>query len=219
VRALALPFAPTNLALARGYDEQTGALREVLCATHPKAGALRVELGSGAVTVLQRPTRSDGGVDDTTTCAPTSSGQVWVFANEPTEHSVWKYGPGSGSLLGRWVIEPQMVQIMGVVADELRDRVYYGTWHFPTYDAELRQLDASGVRTDVRVLQGNVSGEVRVGIPLNLFLRPVCPGPEAACTELWASNRLSEVHRYGLTGDDIEAFVFGRQEGPLDLVP
>lgn len=49
--------------------------------------------------------------------------------------------------------------------------------------------------------------------------RRVCPGPVRSCVELWVPNRLLEVHRYDAQGNDIESFVFDRNEPQLDLVP
>lgn len=226
-RNVALPFVPGQVALASDFNANTGVLREVLCATGRSGeGTVRVDLASGVVTpLLGGPLRADGGTEDPFLCAPTPSGQVWVFATErqprgdPTAHVVWKYAAGVTTPMSTLLVEPQSpgatVQIMGAVADETRDALYYGTWRFPSYDAELRRLSSNGATSDVRVLQGMG----RLGIPLNVFLRPVCPQPTPACAELWASNRLSEVHRFGLAGDDIETFLFGREEGPLDLVP
>lgn len=165
--------------------------------------------------------------EDVVNCAVNSSGDVWVFT---TNNAM--LGDITARLFRRnetmsnvsVVAETQLPNsptgIMGAVAEEDGDTLYFGTWHFDTYFADLVRIRASdSSRAVLSVLQGNVLGVNVLGIPISLGSRRVCSAPVPACTELWVSNRVSELRRYDATGEELERFTLGTNEGPLDLVP
>lgn len=213
VQRIALPFTPTFMAL--GSSMQGEAPREFACGVGPNGELMRLDLSSPTPQVLTVPQSNLVHL-----CAPTSTGRMWVLTNQggPT-HRAFLFEPGATSpgapVVLRDDVSPELVYVMTAAIDESTGDLFFTTWDQTSYFSELFRVDLAGNRTLVRMLQGGGN----LGIAVGLGLRRVCPAPASGCLELWVANRLSEVHRYDLAGNDLESFVFDRVEPVMSLVP
>lgn len=216
---LVMPFLPSGGVLA-------SALRGSTLAEHgcfwAETAAARIDFAQQQVATLTIPSG-----EKVVRCAINSSGDAWLFTTsslianaEITARLYRRTETTSAWSTAAEPASPAGIGIMGAVADEGGTQLFFGTWHYDTYGADLRRVTFNqGSVTTLTTLQGNVGGVNVLGIPISLGSRQVCSGNSPACVELWVSTRTSELRRYDSEGNELERTTIGQNEGPLDLVP